>query len=101
MDKPALKLTPTEVRITSIFKAYGLRDGLSSGSEISVTYQIAPGTPELAKEIRLKKLVLDTMVLRAEFARGSIPEEIFQHEAKKLDEEAAKLVKVDGSRTNS
>lgn len=93
------KLVPKQVTITSVFKAYGFRDGLSSGSEISMTYEIPDGMPDLAKEIKMKKLVLDSLVLRAEWVRGSIPEEVYAHEAHKLDEAAAKLVKTDGTGT--
>lgn len=69
----------TSVRITGSFKAYGFREGLSGGTEISIEMSVPPGTPplEVKKEIVRQRHALDMMCLRAEHGKGFVPDELF------------------------
>lgn len=75
-----MTLVPKSVTVTSQFKAFGFREGLSSGSELSVTYEVPDGMSdiELRKEMVKKKFVLESMVLRAELGKGMIPVELYE-----------------------
>ena len=81
-----------EVTINSSLKAFGFRDGISSGSEISITLDVPSDMTELElkKEIVRKKFTLDTMVARSEMGKGMIPKESYTEictRAKKTSEE--------------
>jgi hypothetical protein len=73
-------LTPKQVTVTSQFKAFGYRDGLSSGSEVSVVFDISEGTTDvvLAEAVLRERYKLDVAVLNSEFGKGHIPRELYR-----------------------
>lgn len=85
-------LVPKSVTINSSFKAYGFRDGLSGGTDISVTFDVPEHwtMAEVRKEIIRQKFSLDTMAMRAELGKGLMPLSLFEElyaRAKKFSEE--------------
>lgn len=75
-----MRVRPTSFTVTGSFKAYGMRDGMSSGSEVSVTFEVLPDTPlvEVKREIVRQQFMVDTMCLRTELGKGMIPTELFK-----------------------
>lgn len=73
-------LIPKEVTITGSFKGYGAYDGVSSGTELSVTFSIPDGMDEAAlKEAMLRtKFTLDSLSLKMELAKGVVLPEVAQ-----------------------
>lgn len=73
-------LVPKQVTITSSFKAFGFRDGVSSGTDASVVIDIPPTmtAEELKIEMIKQKFTLDTFVTRSEVGKGTIPAELYQ-----------------------
>lgn len=73
-------LVPRTVTISSSFKAFGFREGLSGGTDVSVTLDVPPGftIADLQKEIVRQKFMLDTMAMRAELGKGMLPLELFE-----------------------
>jgi hypothetical protein len=71
-------LIPKQVTVSSSFKAFGFREGLSTGSDISVTFDIPSGYSGSAvrAEIAKQKFALDSMVIAMEAAKGTIPKEL-------------------------
>lgn len=80
------------VTISGSFKAYGMRDGLSSGTDISITFDVPDGMPmvEVKKEIVRQKFMVDSMCLKAEMGKGMIPSELFNdlHQRAKASSQA-------------
>lgn len=66
------------VSVTGIFKAYGIRDGISSGSEISVTFDVLPTDHPITTKINIleAKFLVDSMAMNFEEAKGMIPPEM-------------------------
>lgn len=85
-------LVPKSVTVNSSFKAYGFRDGLSGGSDISVTFDIPEGysMADVRKEIIRQKFNLDVLAMRSELGKGLMPLPLFEElfaRAKKFSEE--------------
>ena len=58
-----MSLIPKTVTVEGSFKAFGFRDGLSSGTDLSMTFEVPPGMTmeEIKKEVVGYKFTLDTM----------------------------------------
>lgn len=73
-------LIPKTVTVSGSFKAYGYRDGLSSGTDLSMTFEVPEGMTmdEVKAEIVKTKFTLDVTALRIEAGKGMIPAELMQ-----------------------
>lgn len=68
------KLIPRQVTITSELKFFGLDRGSSTGSPVSVTYDVPEGLEgsDFRRTVLEEKERLDILVLTMELARGGI-----------------------------
>ena len=82
-------LKPKAVTLHSSFKAFGFRDGISTGTEISVSFEVdgEPTEAQLKEAIVREQFVLDTLAMRLERGKKSFPAEIYNdiHQNAKLN----------------
>ena len=73
-------LIPKQVTVTSSFKAFGFREGLSGGTELSVVLEIPEGMTlnAIKAEIVRQKYALDVISMDMEAAKGMIPQELLK-----------------------
>lgn len=77
-----------KVTIQGSFKAYGYRDGISGGTEITEEYEVPEDDLKgnfLKREILTKKHLIDKRCMLAEYMKGTIPEEIYTSMVSRLD----------------
>jgi len=74
-----VKLKRTSVSLGSSLKFFSKERGVSSGSEITISYELPPDTSDLDFNLILtrEKERLDLLVLGAEFVRSSISQDDF------------------------
>lgn len=89
-----MPLVPKTVTVSSSFKAFGFRDGLSSGSDLSMTFDVEGdmSIDEVRKEIYKAKYSLDMMALRIEAGKGMIPQELVNEISTRARKTATEMV---------
>lgn len=72
-------LKPKTLSISSSFKAWGFREGLSTGTDLIMTFDIPDGMTEEAvkEEVARRKFSMDVLAMNLELAKGTIPQELF------------------------
>jgi len=83
-----MKLMPATVTVGASIKSFGLTDGVSGGSDLSVNLKIPDGMSlhEAAHEIRLVELWCHLRILEMEEIRGIFPKVVLEHLRKRVQE---------------
>jgi hypothetical protein len=91
---PGKKLVPTQVSLTSSFKAFGHIDGVSSGTEISISYSIPEGitNDELREEIVKRLCGLGVAVVTQEHNKGTLSKSLYEILVNKLKESTKRML---------
>lgn len=89
-----MPLVPKSVTVSASFKAFGFRDGLSSGTDLSITFDVEGdmALEDVRREVYKAKYSLDMMALRIEAGKGMIPQELVNEISTRAKKTATEMV---------
>lgn len=82
------------VTVSGSFKAFGFRDGISSGTELSMTFDVpdSMSMEDVKAEIVKTKFTLDVTALRIEAGKGMVPSELMMEIIQRSKKNSSEMV---------